>query len=87
MSDGKLCARNILGLLVLTSVPAAFAQKVSPVFGDTVKGVVVTANEATRENTLAYPDKDKTQTFVAVLESGFKQKLRDGTFRERRNKC
>jgi len=73
---------TFLILLVLTFVPVAFAQKASTVFGETVKGVVVTANEATREITLAYPDKDKTQTFVAVLESGYKQKLRDGTLRE-----
>jgi hypothetical protein len=73
---------TFLILLVLTFVPVASAQKASTVFGETVKGVVVTANEATREITLAYPDKDKTQTFVAVLESGYQQKLRDGTFRE-----
>ena len=73
---------TFLILLVLTCVPAAFAQKASTVFGETVKGVVVSANEPTREITLAYPDKNKTQTFVAVLESGYKQKLRDGTFRE-----
>lgn len=73
---------TFLILLVLTSVPAAFAQKASTAFGETIKGVVVSANEATREITLAYPDKDKTQTFIAVLESGYKQKLRDGTFRE-----
>lgn len=73
---------TFLILLVLTFVPIAFAQKASTVFGETVKGVVVSANEATREITLAYPDKDKTQTFVAVLESGYKQKLRNGTFRE-----
>ena len=73
---------TFLVLLVLTFVPAAFAQKASTVFGETVKGVVATANETTREITLAYPDKDKTQTFTAVLESGYKQKLRDGTFRE-----
>jgi len=77
------CMRaTFLIVLVLTCVPVALAQKVSTVFGETVKGVVVTANEATREITLAYPDKDKTQTFVGVLESGYKQKLRDGTFRE-----
>ena len=73
---------TFLILLVLTFAPAAFAQKATTVFGESVKGVVVTANEATREITLAYPDKDKTQTFVAVLESGYKQKLRNGTFRE-----
>jgi hypothetical protein len=73
---------TFLILLVLTFVPVASAQKASTVFGETVKGVVVTANEATREITLAYPDKDKTQTFVAVLESGYQQKLRYVTFRE-----
>ena len=73
---------TFLLVLVLTFVSAAVAQKAHTVFGDTVKGVVVTANEATREITLAYPDKDKTLTFVAVLESGYKQKLKDGTFRE-----
>lgn len=78
----SLVRGTFLGLLVLTLVTAAFAQKASTVFGETVKGVVVTANEATREITLAYRDKDKTQTFVAVLESGYKQKLRDGTYRE-----
>jgi hypothetical protein len=73
---------TFLLLLVLTFVPLASAQKATTVFGETVKGVVVTANEATREITLAYPDKDTTQTFVGVLESGYKQKLKDGTFRE-----
>jgi hypothetical protein len=72
---------TFLLLLVLTFVPLASAQKATTVFGETVKGVVVTANEATREITLAYPDKDTTQTFVGVLESGYKQKLKDGTFR------
>ena len=74
---------TLLILVVLTFVPVALAQKArSIVGGETVKGVVVTANEATREITLSYPDKEKTQTFVAVLESGYKQKLKDGTFRE-----
>ena len=78
----NLCAAFLI-LVVLTFVPVASAQKASTLSGETVvKGVVVTANEATREITLAYPDKDKTQTFTAVLERGYKQKLRDGTFRE-----
>ena len=72
---------TFLLLLVLTFVPAAVAQKTS-IFGESVKGVVVSANAATREITLAYPNKDKTETFVGVLENGYKQKLKDGTFRE-----
>lgn len=85
--DGRCLTMNLMRgtfllLLVLAFAPAAVAQKSHTIFGDALKGVVVSANETTREITLAYPDKDKTLTFVAILETGYKQKLRDGTLRE-----
>ena len=45
-------------------------------------GVVVSANETTREITMNNLRGDKKQTFVVVLEAGYKQKLKDGTSRE-----
>lgn len=70
-------------MLILASSPVA-AQKVSTFMGKTFKGVVISSNEATREITVGYTDtaKNKTETFVGVLEQGYQVKLRDGTKRE-----
>lgn len=65
-------------LLALTSTPVC-AQKL---IGSRWDGVVVSANEATREITLNNLRGDKKQTFTGVLEPGYKQQLKDGTFRE-----
>jgi len=31
---------------------------------------------------LSYPDKDKTETFTALLQAGYKIKLKDGSMKE-----
>ncbi len=71
-------------LLMFIVAASAYAQKVKTFLGDVCKGVVVSTNETTREITINYPDlkTKKTETFVGVLEDGYKQRLRDGTFRE-----
>jgi hypothetical protein len=47
--------------------------------GDTWTGIVSATNDGTREITLTYTKRDKTQTFVGVVEDGYKVKLSDGT--------
>jgi hypothetical protein len=47
--------------------------------GDTWTGVVSATNDETREITLTYMKRDKIQTFVGVLEVGYKVKSNDGT--------
>ena len=66
-------------IVVFTSAPVC-AQKVF--FPQAWDGVVVSADETTREITLNNLRGDKKQTFTGVLEPGYKQKLKDGTFRE-----
>lgn len=66
---------------------AAYAQKGTaepgnyPVgyHGDIWTGDVTSVNEDTREFTLTYIKKDKTQTFVGVLPKGFTVPMRDGS--------
>ena len=69
-------------LLVFLIAPVIHAQKYSSVLGNICAGVVVSANEATREITISYPDKKTTGTFTGILEQGYKQKLKDGTTHE-----
>lgn len=69
-------------LLLFLIAPAIHAQKRSGVLGNTCTGVVVSANEATREITISYPDEKTTGTFTGILEQGYKQKLKDGTLQE-----
>ena len=47
--------------------------------GDTWTGNIVATDDGTREMTLVYNGKDGTETFVGVLQSGYKIKLKDGT--------
>lgn len=47
--------------------------------GDTWTGVVSATNDATREITLTYEKKNKTQTFTGVLEEGYTVRTRDGS--------
>jgi hypothetical protein len=71
-------------LLTFIVAASAYAQKVKTFMGDACTGVIVSANETTREITVNYPDlkTKQPQTFVGVLVDGYKQKLRDGTVRE-----
>src|SRR5258708_16289147 len=50
--------------------------------GDTWTGEVSTVNDATREITLVYNGKKKTESFVGVLQEGYQAKLKDGTVAE-----
>jgi hypothetical protein len=50
--------------------------------GDMWTGQVSAANDSSREITLVYTTSKKTETFVGVLEQGYKAKLKDGTLAE-----
>lgn len=69
----------LITLVIALSSTLVSAQKL---IGSQWDGVVVSANEATREITLTNLRGDKKQTFVGVLEPGYMQELKDGTFRE-----
>lgn len=60
----------------------AFSQKGSTLWGDVFTGQVVTTNEASREITLQYAGKDKTETFVGALKEDYQIKMEDGTAHE-----
>lgn len=49
---------------------------------DTWTGEVTSVNEETREFTLTYKKGDKEQTFVGVLPTGYKVKMKDGSDHE-----
>lgn len=72
--------RKLLVALVMSL--AAVSVSAQRIIGSGWDGVVVSANETTREITLSNLRGDKKQTFVGVLEPGYMQKLRDGTYRE-----
>jgi hypothetical protein len=79
----RLMSRILLaGLMALISVGLALAQKRSTFLGDAWVGEVLATNETTREITLQYTDKGKTETFVGVLEEGYQIRLRDGSLHE-----
>ena len=50
--------------------------------GDTWTGEVSAVNDANREITLVYKSSKKTETFVGVLQQGYKVKLKDGSLTE-----
>jgi hypothetical protein len=50
--------------------------------GDTWTGEVSAVNDDTREITLVYHGPKKTETFVGVLQQGYKAKLKDGSLAE-----
>ena len=47
--------------------------------GDTWTGEVSAVNDANREITLVYKTSKKAETFVGVLQQGYKVKLKDGS--------
>ncbi|HEX8196078.1 MAG TPA: hypothetical protein VF571_07820 [Pyrinomonadaceae bacterium] len=71
-------------LLFLSSVSLAQKGTAEPDYypqgygGETWSGEVTAINEDTREFTLTYRNGDKTQTFVGVLQKGYKVKMKDG---------
>jgi hypothetical protein len=50
--------------------------------GDTWTGEVSAVNDDTREITLVYNGAGKSETFVGVLQPGYKAKLKDGSLAE-----
>lgn len=50
--------------------------------GDTWTGEVSEVNDDTREIALVYNGPRKTETFVGVLQQGYKAKLKDGSLAE-----
>src|SRR5688572_31939452 len=74
----------LAGLIVAVLASLVFAQKRTTILGDAWIGEVVTANDSTREITLRHPEKNKTETFVGLLEEGYKLKMKDGSQRELR---
>lgn len=68
--------RSLLIFLIVFAFPLhAFAQKRTTILGDAWVGIVVTANETTREITLRHPDQSKNETFIGFLEDGNKIKM------------
>jgi hypothetical protein len=76
--------RRILlaGLIVSFIANLVCAQKRTTIFSDAWTGVVVATSDATHEITLRHPDKSKAETFVGILEDGYKVKMKDGSLRE-----
>jgi hypothetical protein len=50
--------------------------------GDMWTGEVSAVNDANREITLVYTGKKKTESFVGVVQEGYKAKLKDGSLAE-----
>lgn len=74
----------LAGLVVTILANLICAQKRTTILGDAWTGEVVTTSDATREITLRHPDKTKTETFVGILEEGYKMKMKDGSLHELR---
>ncbi|HEX8491526.1 MAG TPA: hypothetical protein VF658_01675 [Pyrinomonadaceae bacterium] len=76
--------RRILlaGLVVSLLASFARAQKSMTILGDAWTGKVVATSDTTREIVIRAYDKDKTETFVGILEEGYKVKMKDGSQRE-----
>ena len=72
----------IASLLAFILFNLAFAQKRTTVLGDAWTGEVIAANDATREITIKYDDKGKAETFVGVLNEGYRVKMKDGSAHE-----
>jgi len=54
------------------------------VLGDAWTGEVVSTNDGTREITIRFQEKDRTDTFTGVLEDGYTVQMKDGTSHELR---
>ena len=71
-----------VSFLTLLFFNLAFSQKVSTVLGDAWSGAIVATNDSTREITIKYEYKGKSETFTGVLNEGYKVKMKDGTSHE-----
>lgn len=62
----------IVSLLLLISIVEVTAQKRGTPFGDVWDGNIVAANEATRELTIEYMEKDQPVKFTGILKEDYK---------------
>jgi hypothetical protein len=75
--------KNLVTLIaILVCSVQAFSQKGSTIWGDIFTGQVVRTDEASREITLEYSDKDGMETFVGALKEGYQVKMKDGVAHE-----
>ena len=73
--------QTLLILILFALTIPAHAQKTTTILGDAWVGIVVTADETTREITLRHPDQSKKDTFSGFLEDDYKVRLKDGSWR------
>lgn len=62
-----------------TAEPGSYPMNYS---GDTWTGEVTATNDDTREIFLTYRKKDKEESFIGVLEQGYRVKMKDGSYHE-----
>jgi len=75
----KSFAVSFITLIVFNLV---VAQRVSTVLGNAWTGEVVTVNDSTREITIKYDNKGKSESFTGVLNQGYKITMKDGSSHE-----
>ena len=74
----------ITSFITLIIFNLVFAQKRSTILGDAWTGEVVTTDDSTREITIKFEEKGKTETFTGVLVEGYQVKMKDGSSHELR---
>jgi hypothetical protein len=72
----------LYSLIFLIGANIVCAQKKSTIIGDACTGEVTATNDTTREITISYDNKGKTESFVGVLNEGFQVKMIGGSFHE-----
>jgi hypothetical protein len=75
----RILATSFITLIIFNLV---FAQKRSTILGDAWTGEVVATDDNTREITIKYEEKGKTETFTGVLVEGYQVKMKDGSSHE-----
>lgn len=68
----------LTALIVSLQVGSLYAQKVKTVLGDSWTGEVVSTDDNTREIVIKFEAKGKSETFVGVLNEGYKVQMKDG---------
>lgn len=71
-----------IGFTSLIIFNLAFAQKRSTILGDAFTGEVVATDDNTREISIRYEVKGKTETLTGTLVEGYQVKMKDGSSRE-----
>jgi hypothetical protein len=69
----------IASFITLTFFNLTLAQKRTTILGDAWTGEVVATDANTREITIKYVEKGKTETFTSVLAEGYQVKMKDGS--------